>query len=165
MFQLDNLADIRNVTQSKGKEEDSPVRVTISLQFRSVSHEAVAAALGCKEADLTAWFSEEGDSKLGGVEEILTSAKFEEQHKLIALGFELSVTKVSKVKITPHNARTFSMYCNVQFEVPEPADNVIEAFASHMHQQEKITLRTKGDLVDQSEAANDESNEPTAEAA
>ena len=151
MFQLDQKADIRNVTISRGKDEEAPVCVLLCLDFDSVGREPVAAALGCREADLDSLFGNKGEYLFGGIEELPSGAKYENKHVIEVLGFNQAVSKISAIKIRPRSKNSYALSCNVQ--VKDPEERFLETMAANMHDVAQVNLTQVRELpLDQPQA-------------
>lgn len=144
MFQLNHKAEIRAINVIRGKSDEAPICVTVSLDFEGVGNEPVAAALGCQEADLTAFFTDKGEARFTGITEIETWATYEKGHKLRMIGFSCDVAKVSKIRIKPNGTANFALSCNVQIQ--DPPAHVIEKIAAKLHEASKVALVQTGEL-------------------
>lgn len=144
MFNLDHVAEIRAVNISKGKGDETPICVVISLAFESVGSEPVAAAFGCAQKDLDSLFNSKGECKFSGLTEIETWAKWEDAHTLKMLGFTSKVAKVDKIGVKPFGNKGFSLRCNVQ--IRDPNDHVIEKIAAALHASQKVKLEAEAEL-------------------
>ncbi len=138
MFTLDHMAEIRAINIAKGKQDEAPVCLTISLMFEGVDLEPIAAALGCHTKELETWFHENGDPIFTGIEHIESWAYYENEHRLQMLKFKCEIAKVSKIKFKPTAGKRFTVWCALQIQ--EPANHVIENIAERLHEKRKVKL-------------------------
>lgn len=144
MFELNHVAEIRAINVAKGKGDDAPVCVTISLDFETVGRGPVAAAFGCAEKDLDALFTGAGEKRFTGVTEIHSWAEYEDKHRITVLGFKCDVAKVSKIRVCPGGNGNFSLSCAVQLQ--DPPDHVIEKIATSLHSARQVKLESDQEL-------------------
>lgn len=144
MFELNHTAEINALSVAKGKGDESPVCVTIGLTFETVGNEPVAAALGCREEDLSAFFGPAGDSRFSGITEIASWAEYEDRHEVSMLGFRCEAKKVSKIRVKPRSDGAYSLNCNIQLQ--DPPEHVIEKIAGALKGEYVIKLKQDAEL-------------------
>lgn len=144
MFELNQNAKIASIKVAKRKGEETPVLLTVGLEFENVNRPPIAALMGCEVADLDGFFNDKGEARFTGITEVSTFAKYDDGHIVKMLGFKCDVSKISNITHRPRGSNNFDVKLKVQIE--EPKDHVIEKLAANLHRKMKIKIEASGEL-------------------